>query len=262
MNLSEERKQNIRHRVKPILTELDPQLKLVDILVESTREFLGFVVQRGEQPMVLRVEWIKYSGFRTTELRNLLAKQIQERLSRNTKQRKSGLPAATESGLRPSLFGKPFGEYVHFVRWGILLQVLMGMVRVGVGALGVPYEKGTHLTSLTILTLFLAVYFGFAGAHSGFGRYRHLLPLVGLLALTMFGLIISGIFLNAYLYVPGYFHAPGHGFVPGEMTAPAHVIGHLTAIIPANVIFYLLSCVSFFVTSRLHSSSAAGAQQT
>ena len=262
MNLSQERKQNIRHRVEPILTELDPQLKLVDILVESTRELLGFVVQRGERPMVLRVEWIQYSGIRTTELRHLLAEQIREKLGRNTQQRKRGLPAAPESGLRRKLFGKPFGEYVHFVRWGILLLVLMGTVRLAVGALGVPYEKGTHPTSLTILTLFLALYFGFAGAHTGFGRYRHLLPPVGLLALTMYGLIITGILLNAYLNVPGYFHAPGQGFAPGEITAPAHILSQLTAIIPAIVIFYLLSCVSFFVTSRLHSSSTAGAQQT
>ncbi len=80
MNLSEERKQNIRNRIEPLLAEFDPQLNLVEILVESTREFLGFVVQQGERPMVLRIEWIRYSGARTEELREILFRQLRERL--------------------------------------------------------------------------------------------------------------------------------------------------------------------------------------
>ena len=40
MNLTQERKLRIRQKVEPLLAALDPQLKLVEILVESTRQLL------------------------------------------------------------------------------------------------------------------------------------------------------------------------------------------------------------------------------
>ena len=82
MNLTQERKLSIRHKVEPLLAALDPQLKLVEILVESTRQYLGFVVQHFDRPMVLRVEWITYSSINPEELKEHLAEQIRQKLKK------------------------------------------------------------------------------------------------------------------------------------------------------------------------------------
>ena len=82
MNLTQERKLRIRQKVEPLLAALDPHLKLVEILVESTRQYLGFVVQRIDRPMVLRVEWITYASIDAAELQQHLAEQIRERMKK------------------------------------------------------------------------------------------------------------------------------------------------------------------------------------
>jgi len=53
------------------------------------------------------------------------------------------------------LFGKKIGEYVAFSRTRMILIVLMGSIRFLVGISGIPYERATHLASMTILSLFL-----------------------------------------------------------------------------------------------------------
>ena len=75
MALSPERKQNIRHRIEPILHELDPELKLVEILLDSTRQYLAIVVQSGEHPRILRLEYLLYVRMTDAELRDSLRQQ-------------------------------------------------------------------------------------------------------------------------------------------------------------------------------------------
>ena len=79
MNLTQERKLRIRQKVEPPLAPLDPQLKLIEILVESTRQYLGTVVQRIDRPMVLRVEWVTCASISPAELQEHLAEQIRQR---------------------------------------------------------------------------------------------------------------------------------------------------------------------------------------
>lgn len=75
MGLSPERKQNIRNRVEPILRELNAELKLLEILLDSTRQNLAFVVQSGEQPRILRVDYLHYVSMSEAELRDSLRQQ-------------------------------------------------------------------------------------------------------------------------------------------------------------------------------------------
>ena len=78
MALSPERKQNIRHRIEPILQEINPELKLVEILLDSTRQNLAFVVQSGEHPRILRVDYLLYVRMTENELRDSLRQQLEE----------------------------------------------------------------------------------------------------------------------------------------------------------------------------------------
>ena len=77
-----------------------------------------------------------------------------------------------------TLFGKKLGEYVRFARVGIFLILLVGLARFIVGVSGVPYERATHLVSLTITTSVLAIVYGARAAATRFGGYRQLLAML------------------------------------------------------------------------------------
>lgn len=77
MELSPERKRSLRRRIEPLLAELDPELCLVEFLLDSTKQNLGIVVQKDDQPAVLRLDWIRYVSMAEEELRQTLKTQLQ-----------------------------------------------------------------------------------------------------------------------------------------------------------------------------------------
>ena len=134
-----------------------------------------------------------------------------------------------------SLFGKSLGDYARFVRTGMILIVLMGLVRFIVGISGVPYERATNLLSITILTILLSFIYGHKAATSGFGRYRQLLPMVFMLAATMYAFIIVAIVVEGLAGFNGYFHgqtlahfakqAEGMSGMHDHLHAPGSMLG-------------------------------------
>jgi hypothetical protein len=144
-----------------------------------------------------------------------------------------------------TLFDKKLGEYARFARVGIVLILLVGLARFIVGVSGVPYEGATHLVSLTITTLALAVVYGARTAATRFGGYRHLLPTVVLLAVTMYGFIIVAILVEGLGGIHGYFHAPGHGLAPGGIAVRDHIGGQLLAMLFSIGVFWVLAAVGF-----------------
>ena len=144
-----------------------------------------------------------------------------------------------------TLFGKTLGEYARFARVGIALILLVGLARFVVGVSGVPYERATHLVSLTITTFALAIVYGARVAATRFGGYRQLLPTVALLALAMYGFIITAILVEGLTGIRGYFHAPGHGLVPEAISVRDHVGGQLLAMLVSTGAFWVLAAVGF-----------------
>lgn len=116
-----------------------------------------------------------------------------------------------------SLFGKRLGDYARFARTGMILIVLMGLARFIVGISGVPYERATHLLSITILTMLVCFIYGQKAAASGFGGYRHLLPTVFMLAAAMYGFIILAIIVEGLSGIQGYFHGQTLAALGGQM---------------------------------------------
>jgi hypothetical protein len=143
------------------------------------------------------------------------------------------------------LFGKKLREYARFARVGIVLILLVGLARFIVGVSGVPYERATHLVSLTITTLALAVVYGARTAATRFGGYRHLLPTVVLLALTMYGFIVAAILVEGLGGIHGYFHAPGHGLAPAGIALWDHIGGQLLAMLFSIGAFWVLAAIGF-----------------
>jgi hypothetical protein len=145
------------------------------------------------------------------------------------------------------IFGKSFGDYVRFVRTGLVLLVAMGLVRFVLGVSGVAYERATHLTSVTVLVFLLAVVYGQRAAARGFGRYRQLIPIAILLSCTMYGFIVVAIAVEGLTGWHGWFHAPGAGFAPHGMGVSEHIFGQLSvmgtmtvAILGTTAIGYVL----------------------
>lgn len=77
MELTPERKHNIRRRLEPLLAELDPELKFIAVILDSSRENLGVVAQKEDQPVMLRLDFVRYVSMPDAELRTTLAQQLQ-----------------------------------------------------------------------------------------------------------------------------------------------------------------------------------------
>ncbi len=78
--LGKERKQKILERVAGLLQQIDPEVCLLDVLLDSTRQQLAFVMQKGEWPVVLGLNWLDYVSHRDGELKSLLEESLKRRL--------------------------------------------------------------------------------------------------------------------------------------------------------------------------------------
>lgn len=77
MELTPERKRSIRRRLEPLLAELDPEIKFIQVILDSSRENLGVVVQKADRPAMLRLDFIRYVSMPDAELRATVAWQLQ-----------------------------------------------------------------------------------------------------------------------------------------------------------------------------------------
>ena len=76
MELSAERKRSIRRRLEPLLAGLDPQLKFIEVILDSTRTNLGVVAQKDDRPVILRLDFVRYVSMPEEELRQALTEQL------------------------------------------------------------------------------------------------------------------------------------------------------------------------------------------
>lgn len=79
MELSRERKQSIRRRLEPLLNGLDPELKFIEVILDSSRENLGVVAQKNDQPVMLRLDFVRYVSMPDAELRQTLVEQLRRK---------------------------------------------------------------------------------------------------------------------------------------------------------------------------------------
>lgn len=146
-----------------------------------------------------------------------------------------------------STVGRTLGSYLAFTGAGLALLLGMGLLRFAVGASGVPYDRATHLTSVTILVFLLALVYGQRTAFR-FGSIRHLLPVGLLLSFTMYGFILLAMTVEVAAGISGYFHAPGSGYAPHGMGLKEHALGQLSvmgtmtlAILGVSLLGYVLA---------------------
>jgi len=78
--LGEERRQKILERVGALLHEIDPEIRLHEVILDSTRQQLAFITQKGERPIVLGMNWLDYVSHRDEELKQRLQESLKKRL--------------------------------------------------------------------------------------------------------------------------------------------------------------------------------------
>jgi hypothetical protein len=79
--LGEERENKIVQRLRPLLAAIDPDIHLHKVILDSTRHQLAFILQKGEDPLVLGMNWLDYVSHRDEELKTRLAAGLKERLA-------------------------------------------------------------------------------------------------------------------------------------------------------------------------------------
>jgi hypothetical protein len=76
MELTADRKRSIRRRLEPLLAQLDPEVQFLQVILDSSRENLGVVVQKADLPAMLRLDFIRYISMPDSELREIIATQL------------------------------------------------------------------------------------------------------------------------------------------------------------------------------------------
>ncbi len=86
--LGEETKQKIVRRVQGLLTSIDPEVHLLDVILDSTRQQLALVMQKGEWPMVVGMSWLEYVSHRDDDLKSRLDRGLNQRMEAARRHRK------------------------------------------------------------------------------------------------------------------------------------------------------------------------------
>lgn len=78
--LGEETRHKILRRVRGLLASIDPEVHLLDVILDSTRQQLAFLMQKGEWPLVVGMTWLDYVSHRDEELKYRLEQGLKQRL--------------------------------------------------------------------------------------------------------------------------------------------------------------------------------------
>jgi hypothetical protein len=125
-----------------------------------------------------------------------------------------------------SFLGYVLSRPLAYLRNAFLLLSAMALLRLAAGGIGVPYAAGSWLTSLTVLSVLLAVYYGYRGPSRGFDSYGHTLLFAAMIAFATTHLIVYGIVVTNGLGISNYYHAPGI-LQPQGMGVRPHIAAHL-----------------------------------
>lgn len=79
--LNDETRHRILERVGALLARIDSDVHLLDVLLDSTRTQLAFMLQKGEWPIVLGMDWLDYVSRKDEDLLVRLREGLTERLA-------------------------------------------------------------------------------------------------------------------------------------------------------------------------------------
>jgi len=151
-----------------------------------------------------------------------------------------------------NIFGKRLSEYVAFSTPFLVFILVVGIVRFVLSLAGVP-NSAVKWFSITAV-MWIGVLFYAVRIHtSGFGSYKHLLPICVLQSLVSEVIIVPGIILAIITGHDNIYSAPEYSFGSDGKTW-MHVAAHLglgTTIGP--LVGWLVGCLIMFTAKKLMS---------
>jgi hypothetical protein len=149
-----------------------------------------------------------------------------------------------------TIFGKRLSEYVAFSKPFLVFILVVGIARLALSLGGVP-NSATKWLSITAVIWIGVSYFSIRVHTSGFGSYKHLLPIFVLQSLAAQAVIVPAIILAIFTGHDNIYSAPEFSFGQDGKTW-LHVGAHLglgTTIGP--LIGWLVGCLIMFATKKL-----------
>ena len=149
-----------------------------------------------------------------------------------------------------TIFGKSVSEYIGFQKVILWLIVIVGIARLALSLGGVPNASAKWL-SITAIIVVGAVYCTIKVHTTGFGSYKHLLPLLiiqgALSQLIVAGSIVLAILTNK----DNIFSAPEYSG-GGDGKNWGHVGAHLlVGFVIAPLVFWLVGCLILLVLKKV-----------
>jgi hypothetical protein len=123
------------------------------------------------------------------------------------------------------IFGKPLSDYVRFSKLLIILIAAVGVTRLALTLTGTPNATAKWF-SMTALMWIGVIYYSIRVQTTGFGTYRHLLPVLALPNFVAQAVAITGIMTAIFSGIGNIFSAPEFAF-GGDGKTWIHVAAHL-----------------------------------
>ena len=149
-----------------------------------------------------------------------------------------------------TIFGKNIFEYYRFQKGVLGLILLVGIGRLVLSLTGVPNSTAKWL-SITAVMWIGVLYYSIRVHTSGFGSYKHLLPVCVIQSLVAQAIIVPAIVLAIFTGHDNIFSAPEYSFGADGKTW-FHVGAHLlvgTTI--GSLLGWLVGCLIMFATKKL-----------
>jgi hypothetical protein len=150
-----------------------------------------------------------------------------------------------------TVLGKRLSEYVRFEVLVLWLILAVGVARLALSLAGLP-DRTVALFSMTAVVLAGMVYCGIRVALTGFGGYRHLLPLLYLQAVLANVVSITGVLLSS-LGLRNIYAADEYA---GNEPTAMHLLGHLFMMLVSPLVLWLGAALVMWVTKKLRSRPA------
>ncbi len=123
------------------------------------------------------------------------------------------------------IFGKPLSEYIRFSKLFIILIAAVGITRLALTLTGAPNSTARWFSMTVVMWLGLICY-SIRVQTSGFGTYRHLLPVLAIPNIVAQAIAITGIMTAIFTGTGNVFSAPEFAF-GGDGKTWIHVAAHL-----------------------------------
>jgi hypothetical protein len=153
-----------------------------------------------------------------------------------------------------TVFGKRLSEYVGFSKAILVLILAVGITRLLLSLGGVSNSIARWVSISAVLWI-AVVYFAVRVHTSGFGSYKHLLPIYVLGGVAAQIVIVPAIVLAIFTGQDNIFSIPEYAFGNDGKTwlhAGAHLLFGTTV---GPLISWLVGCVTMFATKKLVAKS-------